>query len=70
LGLEPFAVVDHDYEFEGATKMRWLERNRWAFVLRVYPGALLALLAPARSTPPATRSTSPASHGPASMASH
>jgi GT2 family glycosyltransferase len=47
IGLEPSAVVDHDYEFEGAAKMRWLERNRWAFVLRVYPGALLALLAPA-----------------------
>ena len=27
--------------------MRWLERNRWAMVLRTYPGALLALLAPA-----------------------
>ncbi len=47
LGLVPSAVVDHDYEFEGAAKMRWLERNRWAMVLRTYPGALLALLAPA-----------------------
>jgi GT2 family glycosyltransferase len=47
LGLEPSAVVDHDYEFEGPEKMRWLERNRWAMVLRTYPGALLALLAPA-----------------------
>lgn len=47
VGLEPSAVVDHDYEFGGAEKMRWLERNRWAFVLRVYPAPLLALLAPA-----------------------
>jgi GT2 family glycosyltransferase len=48
IGLEPTAVVDHDYEFDAASaKMRWLERNRWSFVLRVYPGPLLALLAPA-----------------------
>jgi GT2 family glycosyltransferase len=47
LGLEASAVVDHDYEFEGAAKMRWLERNRWAVVLRTYPGALVAVLAPA-----------------------
>jgi GT2 family glycosyltransferase len=48
VGLESAAVVDHDYEFDAASaKMRWLERNRWAFVLRVYPGSLLALLAPA-----------------------
>ena len=47
VGLEPAAVVDHEYEFEGRSKMRWLERNRWALVLRTYPGPLLALLAPA-----------------------
>lgn len=47
VGIEPGAVVDHDYEFPGAAKMRWLERNRWALVLRTYPAALLALLAPA-----------------------
>jgi GT2 family glycosyltransferase len=47
VGLEPSAVVDHDYEFEGPAKMRWLERNRWAFVLRTYPAPLLVLLAPA-----------------------
>jgi len=47
LGLEPAAVVDHDYEFEGPSKMRWLERNRWAMLLRVYPTPLLVLLAPA-----------------------
>jgi N-acetylglucosaminyl-diphospho-decaprenol L-rhamnosyltransferase len=48
LGLEPSARVDHDYDFhKGADKWRRLERNRWATVLRTYPGALLALLAPA-----------------------
>jgi hypothetical protein len=47
LGLEPSAVVDHEYEFEGPAKMRWLERNRWAMVLRTYPRPLLAALAPA-----------------------
>jgi hypothetical protein len=48
LGIEPAAVVDHDYEFAArALKWRWLERNRWAFLVRIYPGPLLALLAPA-----------------------
>lgn len=47
LGLEPAALVDHEYEFEGEAKLRWMERNRWAFLLRVYPASLLALLAPA-----------------------
>ncbi len=48
LGIEPAAVVDHDYEFGAREqKWRWLERNRWAFLIRVYPGVLLALLAPA-----------------------
>jgi GT2 family glycosyltransferase len=48
LGIEPAAVVDHDYEFGAREqKWRWLERNRWAFLIRVYPGALLALVAPA-----------------------
>ena len=48
VGIEPRAVVDHDYEFEkGAAKWRYLERNRWATILRVYPAALLALLLPA-----------------------
>jgi hypothetical protein len=47
LGIEPAAVVDHDYEFM-KTKEKWrrLERNRWAMLIRTYPGALLALLAP------------------------
>jgi GT2 family glycosyltransferase len=48
LGIEPAAVVDHDYEFGARElKWRWLERNRWAVLIRVYPAALLALLAPA-----------------------
>jgi N-acetylglucosaminyl-diphospho-decaprenol L-rhamnosyltransferase len=48
LGIEPGAVVDHDYEFDkGAAKWRYLERNRWAMVLRTYPAALLALVLPA-----------------------
>lgn len=47
LGIEPAAVVDHEYEFGGAAKLRWLERNRWATVLRTYPTPLLLLVAPA-----------------------
>ena len=48
VGIEPTAVVAHDYEFgANAEKWFWLERNRLAFVLRTYPGALLVLLAPA-----------------------
>jgi GT2 family glycosyltransferase len=48
LGIEPAAAVDHDYEFGARElKWRWLERNRWAFLIRVYPASLLALLAPA-----------------------
>jgi N-acetylglucosaminyl-diphospho-decaprenol L-rhamnosyltransferase len=48
LGIEPAAVVDHDYQFGAREhKWRWLERNRWAFLIRNYPGGLLLLLAPA-----------------------
>jgi GT2 family glycosyltransferase len=48
IGIEPGARVDHDYEFhKGPAKWRMLERNRWATIVRTYPGALLALLAPA-----------------------
>ncbi len=48
LGVEPAAVVDHDYAFDkGAMKWRMLERNRWATIVRCYPGPLLLLLAPA-----------------------
>ncbi len=48
IGIEPAARVDHDYEFaKGPAKWRYLERNRWAMILRAYPLALLLLLAPA-----------------------
>ena len=48
LGIEPAAVVDHDYEFGAREhKWRWLERNRLAFLVRAYPTRLLILLAPA-----------------------
>ena len=48
LGIEPGAVVAHDYEFSGSDqKWRWLERNRLAFLIRAYPTPLLILLAPA-----------------------
>jgi GT2 family glycosyltransferase len=48
VGIEPSAIVAHDYDFSAsAEKWRWLERNRLAFLVRTYPGALLALLAPA-----------------------
>ena len=47
-GVEPTAVVDHDYEFaKGDAKWRMLERNRWATLIRCYPTPLLVLLAPA-----------------------
>ncbi len=48
LGVEPAARVDHDYEFDkGKQKWRYLERNRWATVIRTYPAALLVLVMPA-----------------------
>ena len=48
LGVEPAARVEHAYEFaKGPAKWRQLERNRWATLIRTYPAALLALLAPA-----------------------
>jgi N-acetylglucosaminyl-diphospho-decaprenol L-rhamnosyltransferase len=47
LGIEPDARVDHDYDFaKGQFKWRMLERNRWAMVIRTYPGPLLLLLGP------------------------
>jgi N-acetylglucosaminyl-diphospho-decaprenol L-rhamnosyltransferase len=47
VGIEPGAVVAHDYEFGASEdKWRWLERNRLAFLVRNYPAALLVLLAP------------------------
>jgi GT2 family glycosyltransferase len=48
LGVEPTARVDHEYEFgKGPVKWRYLERNRWATIVRAYPAALLAAVAPA-----------------------
>jgi GT2 family glycosyltransferase len=48
IGIERAATVDHEYEFEkGPAKWRYMERNRWATILRTYPAALLALVAPA-----------------------
>jgi len=48
VGIEPAAVVFHDYEFGASEhKWRWLERNRLAFLVRDYPATLLVLLAPA-----------------------
>ncbi len=48
LGVADGARADHDYEFDrGAAKWRYLERNRWATILRTYPAALLALVMPA-----------------------
>jgi GT2 family glycosyltransferase len=47
LGIEPTAKVDHNYEFGARDhKWRWLERNRWAFLIRVYPTRLLLVLLP------------------------
>ena len=48
LGIEATARVDHDYDF-ARTPAKWghLERNRWATLIRTYPGPLLGLLAPA-----------------------
>lgn len=48
VGLVTDAKVDHSYEFGGSNeKWFWLERNRWAMIIRNYPAALLLLLAPA-----------------------
>ncbi len=48
VGIEPTAIVAHDYEFGASAgdKWRWLERNRLATLVRLWPGSLLALLAP------------------------
>jgi GT2 family glycosyltransferase len=48
LAVIPDAMVRHDYEFaKGKLKWRLLERNRWATVIRTYPGSLLLLVMPA-----------------------
>jgi GT2 family glycosyltransferase len=47
IGIEPRAIVDHDYTFgKGGDKWRLVERNRWATIVRCYPAALLLLIAP------------------------
>jgi GT2 family glycosyltransferase len=48
VAMIPDARVVHDYDFDkGAGKWRLLERNRWATMIRTFPGALLVLLVPA-----------------------
>jgi GT2 family glycosyltransferase len=48
IGIEPRAVVEHDYAFgKGAYKWFYLERNRWWTIIATYPAPLLALLLPA-----------------------
>lgn len=48
VGIEPRAICEHDYEFtKGAHKWRYLERNRWATILRCYPRRLLLAVMPA-----------------------
>ncbi len=48
IGIEPSALVEHGYEFDkGPVKWRYLERSRGAFIIRNYPGPLLAALLPA-----------------------
>lgn len=47
VGIEPRARVEHEYEFEkGAHKWYFLERNRYATIVRVYPPRLLVALLP------------------------
>ena len=44
--VAPDVRVRHDYEFDkGGRKWRLLERNRWATIIRTYPG--FVLVAPA-----------------------
>jgi len=48
LAVIPAARVTHAYEFDkGQLKWRLLERNRWATIVRTYPGPLLLAVAPA-----------------------
>ena len=48
IGVEPSARVDHLYDFtKRRVKWRLLERNRWATLIRTYPGELLAVVFPA-----------------------
>jgi GT2 family glycosyltransferase len=48
LAVVPDVTVSHGYEFaKGQLKWRLLERNRWATLVRTYPGPLLAAVIPA-----------------------
>ncbi len=48
VGIEPAAVVAHDYDFDkGSGKWFYLERNRWATIIATYPPRLLLLMLPA-----------------------
>jgi GT2 family glycosyltransferase len=48
MAVVPEARVAHGYHFvKGARKWRMLERNRWATVIRTYPGPVLLVVAPA-----------------------
>jgi GT2 family glycosyltransferase len=48
LAVVPAARVRHEYEFgKGLRKWRLLERNRWATMIRTYPGSLLLAIGPA-----------------------
>ena len=47
IGIEPSALVDHEYEFSRrGVKWRMLERNRWGTILTTYPASLLLLVLP------------------------
>ena len=48
VGVEPSARAEHEYVFARTPgKLRMLERNRWATIVRTYPTALLVALTPA-----------------------
>lgn len=55
VGLEPRARCEHDYEFhKGTHKWYFLERNRYAMLVRAYPaGVLLAVLPALLASEPA-----------------
>jgi N-acetylglucosaminyl-diphospho-decaprenol L-rhamnosyltransferase len=47
VGIEPSARVDHDYTFlKSRRKWRYLERARWAIVIRTYPTPVLLAALP------------------------
>jgi GT2 family glycosyltransferase len=47
VGIEPAARVDHDYTFlKSRRKWRFLERARWAVVIRTYPAPVLVAALP------------------------